>query len=414
MAEFIASPMAVGVSPPGAKAAFSVEKLRPDGSRNPDYSTPPYDGPSPNHSRSELYDYYTYKNAWLDMLGEVDPGYAWATEPSPVARERVDRWPPTVILHGDADDDVPLSVSEQMRDCLGRDKVSLFTAHGQPHLFELTSVIDDDVPEMGVVRDAVKRLDELPRSMKIVVVPQPWYAIGMDVCFSSNRNHNREVQKWHDTILVPKWGLRPPNIDGKAVLGTDDLLAATFFSPSLGPAEIVDNEKRRPKDGTWEELYGTKVVRSEDSCQSADEDARLLEAMLYQETVYRGRPKALCYEDILLSIVRHPETGNDVPTMAIRFIHHEGVDRKPKPTIFLFAGTRKLMFCIITVIVSLAISDQAFDAPSLKTASNVFQIQNRGPGQCTPLRWQEEWLKRPVFRGFDGSTISQRRPLPYH
>ncbi|KJZ71090.1 hypothetical protein HIM_09509 [Hirsutella minnesotensis 3608] len=72
------------------------------------------------------------------------------------------------------------------------------------------------------------------------------------------------------------------------------------------------------------------------------------------------------------------------------------------------------MFCIITVIVSLAISDQAFDAPSLKTASNVFQIQNRGPAQCTPLRWKEEWLKRPVFRGFDGSTISQRRPLPYH
>ncbi|KJZ69277.1 hypothetical protein HIM_11336 [Hirsutella minnesotensis 3608] len=84
-------------------------------------------------------------------------------------------------------------------------------------------------------------------------------------------------------------------------------------------------------------------------------NARLLEAMLYQETVYRGRPKALCYEDILLSIVRHPETGHDVPTMAIKFIHHKGVDRKPKPTIFFFAGTRKLMFCIITVIVSLAI-----------------------------------------------------------
>ncbi|KJZ69228.1 hypothetical protein HIM_11378 [Hirsutella minnesotensis 3608] len=158
-----------------------------------------------------------------------------------------------------------------------------------------------------------------------------------------DRNHNREVQKWHDTVLVPKWGLRPPNIDGKAVLGTDDLLVLQTFNiayddgifPSerhriqlsgcylllaftgARPAEIVDNEKRRPKDGTWEELYGTKVVRTEDSCQSADEDARLLEAMLYQETVYRGRPKALCYEDILLSIVRHPETGNDVPTMAI-------------------------------------------------------------------------------------------------
>ena len=199
-----------------------------------------------------------------------------------------------------------------------------------------------------------------------------------------DRNDNREVQKvrlacvlmatgglltkatfpqWHDTVLVSKWKLRPPNIDGKPVLGTDDLLVLQTFNiaydegvfPSerhriqlsgcylllaftgARPAEIVDNEKRRPKDGTYEDLYGPKSVRIEDSGydsdQPVDDDSRLLENMLYQETISRGRPKALCYEDVCLSVVRHPQTGMDVLTMAVKFIHHTGVDRKPKPSV---------------------------------------------------------------------------------
>ncbi|KJZ69453.1 hypothetical protein HIM_11158 [Hirsutella minnesotensis 3608] len=194
-----------------------------------------------------------------------------------------------------------------------------------------------------------------------------------------DRNDNREVQKvrlafvlmaivgvltkatfpqWHNTVLVSKWKLRPPNIDGKPVLGTDDLLVLQTFNIAYGkrvfpserhriqlsgcylllaftgarPAEIVDNEKRRPKDGTYEDLYRPKSLRSEDSAyyesdQPVDDDSRLLQNMLYQETIARGRPKALCYEDVCLSVVRHPQTGMDVLTMAVKFIHHKGVDR---------------------------------------------------------------------------------------
>ncbi|KJZ70767.1 hypothetical protein HIM_09851 [Hirsutella minnesotensis 3608] len=254
----------------------------------------------------------------------------------------------------------------------------------------------------------------------------------------------QEIQKWHDGVLVPRWRLRPPNVDGKPVLGTNDLLVLQTFNIAYDegvftserhriqlsgcylllaltgarPAEIVDNEKRKPKDGSWEDLYGSKPIATDDpdvdSDTHLDEDSRLLEDMLCEETMRRGRPKALCYEDISLSIVRHPETGEDIPTMAIKFINHKGADRKPKPTIFFFTGTRRLLFCIITVIVSLAISDQAFDAPSLTSACKVFQLRNRGARQCTELRWKEEWLKRPVFRGFDGSSVSQEKPLPYH
>ncbi|PNY26369.1 Uncharacterized protein TCAP_03701 [Tolypocladium capitatum] len=166
MADIIAGPMMVGATAPGAASAFRLEKLRADGSKDPDYKTPPapapaQDGPPPKHARGELYDYYTYKNGWLDLVGEIDVGYEWAREKSPAARDRVAKWPPTVVLHGNADYDVPLDVSEQMRDCLGGDKVSLFVADGQPHLYELTRFIDDDAPGMGAVRDAVKRLDEI-------------------------------------------------------------------------------------------------------------------------------------------------------------------------------------------------------------------------------------------------------------
>ena len=163
--------------------------------------------------------------------------------------------------------------------------------------------------------------------------------------------------------MVSKWNLRPPNVDGKPVLGTDDLLVLQTFNiaydegvfPSerhriqlsgcylllaftgARPAEIVDNEKKRPKDGTYEDLFGPKSIRTEDSGDESDmpvdDDSRLLEDMLYQQTVARGRPKALCYEDICLSVVRHPQTGMDVLTMAVKFIHHKGADRKPKPSV---------------------------------------------------------------------------------
>jgi len=158
--------------------------------------------------------------------------------------------------------------------------------------------------------------------------------------------------------LVPLYNLQPPNADGKPVLGTDDLLALLTFNLAydtgvfpleahrvqldgiyLGlaytgarPAEIVDNEKSRPKDGSWEEIFGPNLIVNDDSDDKAQDDAsRLLEEMLCQETTGRGRPKALCYEDVLLMVVRHPDTGADVLAMSIKFIHHKGADNKPKP-----------------------------------------------------------------------------------
>lgn len=163
--------------------------------------------------------------------------------------------------------------------------------------------------------------------------------------------------------MIPRFNLRAPNIDGKPVLNVDSLRVILTFNIaydtsvfSLGrhriqlagcyqllcytgarPAELVDGERKGPKDGSREILFGQKVIQEAENDDSADQtlDKQSVELnkMLLQETIKRGRPKALCYEDILLMLVRHPATGKAVLAMAIKFIHHKGADNKPKPCV---------------------------------------------------------------------------------
>jgi hypothetical protein len=193
----------------------------------------------------------------------------------------------------------------------------------------------------------------------------------------------------------------------------------------------VDNETKKPKDGSWEEIYSPKAIYPSDRAQAMnhklpqfdsddvaaqigagedgdeekllDEEAKMVDEMLSTETLGRGRPKALCYEDILLMVVRHPVTGENVHVMAVKFIHHKGADNNPKPYVFVpiyladplpdvcrtnffFTPTRRLMFCLITVIIGLAVHDGAFDARNLTTVKSVFGVKNSSPVRCTPLR----------------------------
>ncbi|KID97353.1 FluG domain-containing protein, partial [Metarhizium majus ARSEF 297] len=259
-----------------------------------------------------------------------------------------------------------------------------------------------------------------------------------------NRNDSKEVYKYHHNVLVPRFGLRAPNIDGKAVLNVDSLRVILTFNIAYDtgafdlerhriqlagcyqilcytgarPAELVDGERKKPKDGSIERLFGQKVVQpaedaSDDAADALDEESQKVEELLSMETTKRGRPKALCYEDILMMLVRHPVTGLPVVAMAIKFIHHKGADKKPRPTIFFFTPSKKLIFCPITVILALALHDRAFDAPSLTSASRVFESQVWGPTQCTPLRWKEEMLKMPVFRRVRGCELSTNEAMLY-
>ncbi|KAG8419626.1 hypothetical protein J3458_004482 [Metarhizium acridum] len=70
MAPITAGPIVIGETPPGDPSAFDINKLGPDGSRNPDYKSPPRPE-TPDDStrdaadlRGMLYHCYTYKNQW--------------------------------------------------------------------------------------------------------------------------------------------------------------------------------------------------------------------------------------------------------------------------------------------------------------------------------------------------------------
>jgi hypothetical protein len=69
-----------------------------------------------------------------------------------------------------------------------------------------------------------------------------------------------------------------------------------------------------------------------------------------------------------------------------------------RSTIFFFTEVDDPILCPITHLVSLAIADEAFDAPSLTTAKRVFEHKVWGPVLCTPLNWKQKMLKIPIFR----------------
>ncbi|KAM5354303.1 hypothetical protein ACJ41O_000953 [Fusarium nematophilum] len=159
VAQYISGPLQVGKNAPGSESTFTPERLLPDGSKNPSYEFPkaPVVQDPPRYGRGMLYEYFIYENAWPGMLRDVDPGYGWAQDED--NRLQVDRWPPTVLIHGDADKHVPLSSAEQMKEALGGGRVRLFVAEGQEHLFEWSCFIEEDRPGMGAVRDALQCLD---------------------------------------------------------------------------------------------------------------------------------------------------------------------------------------------------------------------------------------------------------------
>ncbi|KAI8658992.1 hypothetical protein NCS55_01178000 [Fusarium keratoplasticum] len=258
-----------------------------------------------------------------------------------------------------------------------------------------------------------------------------------------DRNDTKEVYKYYRKILVPRFGHRAPNIDGKPVLNVDNLNVILTFNIAYDtsifpgerhrislagcyqllcytgarPAELVDGERRKPKDGSIQELFGQNAVQSSSSGSGEEQDApadqrsELIRGLLSQENVGRGRPKALCYEDIMMMIVRHLVTGRCMPAMAIKFIHHKGADNRPKPTIFYFTPTRKLLFCAVSTILALALHDEAFDASSLTDAAIIFKSKPPRFKHCTPLRWKKEMLLTPVFRRYHGAELSSEAML---
>ena len=178
---------------------------------------------------------------------------------------------------------------------------------------------------------------------------------------TQNKPGTDSTIQFYNSILIPLFGLQPPNIRSKNVAGSNHLLDLLTFNiaydfriyPSerhqinspecylalaytgYRPAEVVDAEKKKPSDGSWDELFDAGAILSllnpklDDG--PPDEHSKVLEKLLSHEIFGRGRPKALYYEEISLMVACHPETGEDVLAMSVKFIHHKGADNKPNP-----------------------------------------------------------------------------------
>ncbi|EQB53620.1 hypothetical protein CGLO_06635 [Colletotrichum gloeosporioides Cg-14] len=161
MSHHLAAAVSVGTTSANNPQVFYLDKLLPDGTKNAnfDVTTVPIteDGNPDEFPRGCLYDYYVYRNEFPGLVGDIDPGYEWAKAAS--AKDKVAAWPPTTIIQGNADEDVDLAVSTHMVGCLGEDKAKLFLAEGQPHRYEATRFLEDDVDGMDAVRQAVSNLE---------------------------------------------------------------------------------------------------------------------------------------------------------------------------------------------------------------------------------------------------------------
>ncbi|KAK1829804.1 Alpha/Beta hydrolase protein [Podospora conica] len=149
----------VGRHPWDRAAVFRLASLLPSGARNPEFdpATAPLpegnDGPA---ERGLLYDYFVYENLFPDLIGgrEVDRGFD-----APEA-EGLDKWPVTVMIQGDADDDVDPAVCRDVAEKLGG-RAMLFVAEGKGHLFERSKFLEEVEADEGLlaVRRAMEALD---------------------------------------------------------------------------------------------------------------------------------------------------------------------------------------------------------------------------------------------------------------
>ncbi|KAH9967053.1 hypothetical protein BGW80DRAFT_723791 [Lactifluus volemus] len=125
-------------------------------------------------------------------------------------------------------------------------------------------------------------------------------------------NHHRLRRSLSTAIvqLGPNHRIFPKRLD---VAGCYLILAYT----GCRPAEVVDGENKLPSNGCWNELFSSQAtlpLTAPPEDAPPDEYSKDIMRPLEFETQSRGRPKAPCYEDIQLMVIRHPETGVDALT----------------------------------------------------------------------------------------------------
>ncbi|KAB5540339.1 Alpha/Beta hydrolase protein [Coniochaeta sp. 2T2.1] len=153
----LAEPVSVGTCP---SSVFDVNSLHPNGAKKRDFdpsSTVPVDRMGQHPYRGIIYDYLVQRNEYLAYVGNIDPGFDWATNKTG-NQKKLDEWPQTVMLQGDKDEDVDMDVCFSVATKLG-DRAHLIMSRGQGHRFGRESFLEDE-PGMDEIIMAVIELEK--------------------------------------------------------------------------------------------------------------------------------------------------------------------------------------------------------------------------------------------------------------
>ncbi|KAL5315253.1 hypothetical protein ACEPPN_017905 [Leptodophora sp. 'Broadleaf-Isolate-01'] len=197
----------------------------------------------------------------------------------------------------------------------------------------------------------------------------------------------------------PKTQPRPPEYYQNLINHHNETTVKPNYADRCRPAELVDAKKKKRR---WPGLKDNETSDGnvnntgfEDAEAGADGDfgfddhdsavadlgfendgnSSNNDVAITDGEIELRRFDALCYEDVRLLAVRNPVTGErDVLAIKVTVAHHKGAQRRLKPsTIFFFTEVDNPIFCPITHLVSLAITNRAFEAPSLTTIERVFK-----------------------------------------
>ncbi|RDW80392.1 hypothetical protein BP5796_05090 [Coleophoma crateriformis] len=153
VAHFLNEDMQLGETEP--HAIFDLSCLNDDGSPNPTYERPKtlrVEGEEP-FPRGMLYDYFTEKNLYPSLIGPLDEPFrdgSWSKE---LTR------PKFIMIHGDADVDVPIELQQAIADELGPERARLLVVPGVEHNFDEGLYWDDE--RLVKIREAWGLLDQV-------------------------------------------------------------------------------------------------------------------------------------------------------------------------------------------------------------------------------------------------------------
>lgn len=146
----------VQVGETNPEAAFDLSCLNDDGSPNPAYERrkPLQVGGEETLDRGMLYDYFTEKNLFPSLIGLLGKPF----EDGSWSKKEITH-PKIIMIHGDADVDVPIELQQAAADELGPERAKLVVVPGMEHNFDVGLYWDD--AKLLKVKEAWRLLDQV-------------------------------------------------------------------------------------------------------------------------------------------------------------------------------------------------------------------------------------------------------------